>query len=54
MFPQVQLCYNSAVLSIKPFNIIIEGYIRKSNIAIAAEIVIIKPIELPDKKTYNI
>ena len=53
IFPQVQLCHNSAVPSIRPFNIII-GYICKSNIAVATGIVIVGPVELPNSKTHNV
>ena len=38
---------------IRPFNIIIEGYIRKPNISAATEIVIMGPMELFNSKTHN-
>ena len=53
ILPQVQICYNSAVPSIRPFNIIIEGYIYKSNIAVVTKIVIMGPVELSNSKTHN-
>ena len=53
-FLQVQFCHNYAIPSIKSFNIIIEGYIRKSNVAAATEIVIMGPIELFNSKTHNV
>ena len=52
--PQVYIPYNSTIPSIRLFNIIIEGYIRKSNVTTATEIVIIGPVELFNSKTYNI
>ena len=51
--PKVQFRHNCAIPSIKLFNIIIEGYIRKFNVTAATEIVIIELIELPDSKTHN-